>query len=239
VNGSFREDGIARSRTINPDGTQVTKPVNIDGQQNFYTNFNINKQYKLNKQFQFSLGAGYNINYSRNYLLINARRGYVKNFGWGPRVNMNLNWNDKIEYNMSYSLNYMQSTYESPDFADLDVNTHYGNGELVIRWPKNIVWETSLNYRYNSQAAPGIQKSVALLNGGVNFLFLKGQKGNLKLSAYDLLNKNINVFRNTLDNAITDRQINILRRYFMLTFTYNIRNFNPGKVGGSQRFFRF
>jgi hypothetical protein len=111
--------------------------------------------------------------------------------------------------------------------------------ELVIRWPKNIVWETSLTYRYNSNAAPGIQKSVALLNGGLIFLFLKDQKGNLKLSVYDLLNQNTNVSRQTNENAIIDRQINFVQRYYMLTFTYNIRTFNAGKVGGREKFFRF
>jgi hypothetical protein len=239
LSGSVREDGVTRSRTVNPDGTQVTKPVNVDGQNSFYTNFNISKQYKLNKNFQFSFGGGYNVNFSRNYLIINARRGYVKNFGLGPNVFTNFNWKDKIEFNVHYNLNYNKSDYESQDFNDLNVTSHYSMSELVIRWPKNIVWETSLNYRYNSQAAPGIQKSVALINGGIIFLFLKDQKGNLKLSAYDLLNQNTNVSRQTNENAIIDRQINFVQRYYMLTFTYNIRNFNAGKVGGSQRFFRF
>lgn len=238
LNGSFREDGVTRSRIVNPDGTQVTKPVNIDGQQSFYTNFNISKQHKLNKNFQFSYGAGYNINYNRNFLIINARSSFTKNFGLGPNAFFNFNWRDKIEFNTHYNLNFNQSTYESADFADIDVTTHSSNSELVIRWPKNIVWETSLMYRYNSQAAPGIQKSVALLNGGVIFLFLKDQRANFKLSAYDLLNQNISVTRTTTENAILDRQINILTRYYLLTFTYNIRNFSGGKVGGSQRFFR-
>jgi hypothetical protein len=239
LNGSFREDGVARSRTVNPDGTQVTMPINIDGQNSFYTNFNISKQYKLNKNFQFSFGGGYNINFNRNYLIINARRGFVKNFGLGPNVFTNFNWRDKIEFNVHYNLNYNKSDYESRDFNDLNVTSHYSMSELVIRWPKNIVWETSLTYRYNSNAAPGIQKSVALLNGGLIFLFLKDQKGNLKLSVYDLLNQNTNVFRQTNENAIIDRQINFVQRYYMLTFTYNIRNFNAGKVGGREKFFRF
>lgn len=239
LNGNIREDAVTRARTVNRDGTQVTMPVNIDGQHNFYTNGNVSKQYKLNKNFQFSFGGGYNVNYGRNFLIINARRSYVKNYGLGPSMFTNFNWKDKIEFNIHYNLNYNKSDYENRDFADLDVASHYSMSELVIRWPKNIVWETSLNYRYNSQAAPGIQKSVALLNGGIIFLFLKDQKGQLKLSAYDLLDQNTNVYRITNENSIIDRQMNFVQRYYMLTFTYNIRNFNAGKVGGSQRFFRF
>jgi hypothetical protein len=237
--GNFRQDGITRSRTVDEEGVQVTKPVNIDGQHSFYSNFFINKQYKVYQKLQLGIGGGYNLNYNRNFLIINARRGFVKTLGGGPQANINLNWKDKIEYNLSYNLNFSQSTYESPDFADIDVTTHYAQNELVVRWPKNIVWETSLTYRYNSNAAPGIQKSIALLNGGLIFLFLKEQKGNLKLSVYDILNQNVNVWRNTSENMIIDRQVNIIRRYYMLTFTYNIRNYSAGKVGGRERFFRF
>ena len=109
----------------------------------------------------------------------------------------------------------------------------------MIRWPKNFVLETNVQYRYNDQVAPGIQKTITLLNGGLTYLFLKEQKGQLKLSVYDLLNENINVWRSTRENLIIDRQLNNMQRYYLLTFTYNIRDFKAGKVGGTQRFFFF
>ncbi len=76
-------------------------------------------------------------------------------------------------------------------------------------------------------------------NAGVNFLFLKEDRGQFKLSVFDLLNQNISVSRTTRENYIQDNQTTILRRYFMLTFTYNIRNFKAGKVGGRDRLFMF
>jgi len=239
VNGSFREDGVVRSRVVTPEGVQITKPVNIDGQHSFYSNFSISKQYKTINNLQLSLTGGYFINYTRNYLLINARRGYVKTLNGGPQASVGFNWQDKIEYNLSYSYTFSHSSYESSDFTGLDVITHSATNELIIRWPKNIVWEATLNYRYNSNAAPGIQKSVPLLNGGIIYQFLKDQRANLKLSVFDLLDQNVGVYRETRENMIVDRQINILKRYYLLTFTYNIRNFQGGKVGGRERFFLF
>ncbi|HYH14476.1 MAG TPA: hypothetical protein VD794_04625, partial [Flavisolibacter sp.] len=79
----------------------------------------------------------------------------------------------------------------------------------------------------------------SLWNAAMTVVFLKDDKGQLKFSAFDLLNENISVFRSTTENQIIDRQINILQQYFMATFTYNIRSFKGGKVGGSERFFRF
>ena len=103
----------------------------------------------------------------------------------------------------------------------------------------------TLDHRYNSQTAPGVQKTVALLNAGLTYLFLKEDKGQLKFSVFDVLNQNRSVFRFSAENFITDRQVNILQRYFMLTFTYNIRSFGAsgkgsgGKVGGRQSMFFF
>ncbi|MGB8191226.1 MAG: outer membrane beta-barrel protein [Chitinophagaceae bacterium] len=239
VNANMRNNSITRARTLNPDGSQITRPENVDGNYDLYSNLFINKQYKLKKNFQFSFGVGYNVNYNRNFLIVNDRRGYAKGFNFRPQGSLGLNWKDVIELNMSHSRGFGQSRYENPDFTDIDYSTHNTNGELVIRWPRRIVWESSIVYRYTSQVAPGIQKTSALWNAGVTFLFLKDQKGQLKLSAFDLLNENINMFRYTSENSVIDRQINILQRYLLLTFTYNIRTFKGGKVGGSERFFRF
>jgi hypothetical protein len=238
-NGSMRNDAIARNRVIQSNGVQISTPLNIDGVYNLYTNFNFNKQNKVNKNFQFTYGFNYNIDFSRNFLIVNDRKSYVKTLNVGPGANFSLNWKDKIEFNINHYRNFNRTNYESKSFTNLRINSYSVNSELVIRVPKNFVWESSIRYNYNSQAAPGIQRTTALWNGALTYLFLKDQKGQLKLSVFDILNQNINMYRTSSENYITDRQINMLQQYFLLTFTYNIRNFKAGKVGGTQRFFMF
>lgn len=236
---NIQQHAVTRERTIDAQGIQTSKPVNVEGNQNLYTHLFINKQYKLNKKFQFSIGGGWNIDFNKNYVIANNRRGFARAFNFRPQFNSSINWKDVIEWNISHSRGFGKTKYDNNVFNDIDINTHRTQTELVVRWPKNIVWESSLSYNYNSNVAPGLQKTAALLNGGVTFLFLKDQKGQLKLSAFDLLNQNINLWRYTSDNSVIDRQINILQRYYLFTFTYNIRNFKAGKVGGRERFFMF
>lgn len=237
--GNFRNNAITRSRVVLPNGVQSTTPVNVDDVHDLYTNFNINKQHKLNKNFQFSYGGGYNINYNRNFLIVNGRKSYVKTFDIGPNASGSLNWKDMIEWNFNYYMGFNRTSYENTQFKDLKVDRRNLRTEMVVRWPKHIVWESSLNYIHNPQTAPGVQQNIALWNAAMTLVFLKDDKGQLKFSAFDLLDQNISVFRNTSENQIVDRQINILQQYFMATFTYNIRSFKGGKVGGSERFFRF
>jgi hypothetical protein len=66
--------------------------------------------------------------------------------------------------------------------------------------------------------------------------FLKNQKGELKLSVFDLLRQNRSVVRNVTETYIEDVQNQVLRQYFMLTFTYNLRNFGTAATRSSNNF---
>ena len=77
--------------------------------------------------------------------------------------------------------------------------------------------------------------------------FLKAQKGELKLTVFDLLKQNQSIVRNVTGEYIEDVRNEVLRQYFMLTFTYNLRNFgtaasrqqnreNRGNFGDGPRF---
>lgn len=117
---------------------------------------------------------------------------------------------------------------------------HYLESDLIIRWPKKLVWETNVAYRSTSQIQPGLPKDNLLWNAAAPLLMLKDSKGLLKLSVYDLLNRNNHLVRYTTQNQIIDQQTNVLQRYALLSFTCNIRNMGaPKKVGGRDRLFMF
>ena len=61
---------------------------------------------------------------------------------------------------------------------------------------------------------------------------LKNKAGELKFYVFDLLNQNISISRNVTSNFIQDLQTRVLKRYFMISFTYNLRKF--GATQGSQ-----
>jgi hypothetical protein len=74
----------------------------------------------------------------------------------------------------------------------------------------------------NSQRSQGFNTKIPIWNASLSKQFLHYNRGELKFSASDLLNKNVNVSRTTNQNYIEDSRIITLRRFFMLTFTYSL-----------------
>jgi hypothetical protein len=240
ANGSFTNNDIIQSITIDNKGVQTTMPVNADGSSSFYLNFNINKQYKKNTHFIFSWNTGNNFNYNHNRLLYNNESSWQSTINFNNWFGINMNWNDKFEWNTSYSIGSNFTRYTSAAFKKLKINYQWLENELILRWPKHVIWETQMSYSYTSNTAPGVPKDIVRWNGAINFTMLKNEAGVLKLSVFDILDLNQNsssyAYRNMLTTSIT----NTLTRYFMATFTYNVRTAGAKKkIGGKERLFLF
>jgi hypothetical protein len=236
VSGAFIDNAVIRETAIDRNGVQSSRPVNVDGNYNFYSYINYNYQYKLNKNFKLSVRPRVSGSLFKNFVSINKNLSSQNNMQVNSSISLGLNYIDKIELNQRYSHNYRQTTYERQTaYRNLYVISHGLESEVIIRMPKHVVWENLINYNYNPQVGPGIRKSSVRWNAGLSYLFLKEEKGQLKLSVYDLLNQNISVYRYTGENYVTDSQTTTLTRYFMLSFIYNLRTFSSGKVGGRDR----
>ncbi|MET0466525.1 MAG: outer membrane beta-barrel protein, partial [Chitinophagaceae bacterium] len=215
TNFSYNTNAVIRERSVNENGVQITRPINVDGTWNAYLYGSLRKQYKFSNTLKFSAGLNINTNFSRTFIIINQNRSNANSISFSPSTNITLNWNDKIEFTQRYSPTLNKTTYESNAYPSLEVWRHTTSTEMVVRMPKHLVWESTLDYFYNPQVAPGIQKSSFRWNAAVNVLFLKQDKGQLKLSVYDLLNQNISVTRTVRENYIQDTESIILRRYFL------------------------
>ncbi len=239
-NGSFTKNDVIQSITVDEKGVQTTMPVNADGSKNFYVNYNLYKQYKRNQKFTFTWNTGAYYSYNKNQLLYNSEISWQSTWTLNQWAGIGLNWNDKIEWNSNASLGRNFTRYSTTRFNRLKVDTRYWDNELIIRWPKHVIWETQCSYAFNSNAPAGVPKDVVRWNAAVNFTMLKGEVGVLRLSVFDILNQNQNASAYVNRNMITSSFTNTLSQYFMATFTYNVRAAGAQKkVGGKERFFLF
>lgn len=240
ANMNFEDNGVITSRLISDDGVQTFKPVNAGGNNSGYLSAGLKKDFKKSTGFIFSVSPSLNYQFSDRKLLVNNIESNVKGLTAGPSVRLGLDWKSKVEFRPAYSYTYSSTKYSDPSFNNLKVNTNRFEGELILRPGKNFVFETNLTYFKNSSLEGTNPRDFGLWNAAVTYLFLKDQKGHLKLSVLDILNENNNYSRRVSENYINEYNSNVLQRYFLLTFTYNIRTMGQNqKVGGTQRFMFF
>jgi hypothetical protein len=240
VNGNFADNDVVWSRTVKSNGVQEVRPVNVNGTAQLYAGMGFGKEYKKNPKFIFSFRINSYFNLNRGKLIVNDNTSTATTLQYGPGFNIGLNWNDIVEFRPLYNPGFSRTTYTDSYFSDIHAITHNLDNELIVRWPKKWVWETNLSYRYTSQVTPGLPKTNVLWNAALTRLLFKGDVGLLKLSVFDILDRNNGFYRYTQQNQIIDQQTNVLQRFAELSFTYNIRNMGaPKKVGGRDRLFMF
>ncbi|RZK46825.1 MAG: hypothetical protein EOO94_01995, partial [Pedobacter sp.] len=236
-NLTIRDNAIITSRIIGANGVQTTTPVNVDGTWNANGSGNITKEFK-NAKRQISVTGGFNFSFTKNLLLVNNVESEMDRFGFTPRGGIRLNLNDKFEFNQTYSITFNNSRYSDTFFKDQNFTSQSTETELILRYPKKVVFETNYRMQVNQQDVVGYNNNIRLWNAGVTYLFMKNDRAQLKFSVNDILEAGVRRFVTINENYIRDTQSNNIGRYFLMTLTYNIQNFG-GKVGGKERFFGF
>ena len=206
------------------NGVRTSKPVNVSGVYNINGNMSYSMPVKFLKgSVELSTGGGYN----RNKLLVNDISGKavlndIRTVTVGPDIRFDLSPTDKLNLGFGAGINYNRSTYSVQSLMPATYFSQDYNASFDWQLPKGFFFATDFNYTINSQRAAGFNLKVPIWNASISKQILKFNRGELKLSARDLLNKNVGISRNTNNNYIEDSRSLTLRRFFLLSFTYSL-----------------
>src|SRR6185369_6969064 len=98
---------------------------------------------------------------------------------------------------------------------------------LKFNWifGKGFTFSTDISHTLYTGLVKEYDQSLLLVNGGIGKKLFKEQNGEIKLSVFDLLNQNSSVSPTVTDTYIDDLRTQVLKRYIMLLFTYNLKKF--------------
>jgi hypothetical protein len=240
LSGAITNNDIVQSVVVDSQGVQTSMPVNANGSKNVYINFNVNKQYKNNPKFIFSWNTGAGSGFNQSVQLYNNTNNRQSTFNFNNWFGINLNFNDKIEWNSSLSLGYNFTRYSTAIFKPINNRFTWVDNELIVRFPKHFIWETQFNADYNSNLPAG-NRTITRWNAALNYTMLKSEALVFRLSVFDILKTNINFRSSVNGNMVYTNRTNTLPQYFMLTATYNVRPYGAAKkkVGGRDGLFLF
>jgi hypothetical protein len=223
------QNKIVNYDTIYQLGIKRTKPVNVNG----VYNINCNISYSMPVRFlKATIELGSNAGIFKTKQFINGVGNDIKTFSMGPDVRLDMNPHSKLNIGIGTGFNYNKTNYSLQPALNTTYLSQEYNASVDWEMPKRFFFSTDFNYTINSQRAAGFNIKVPLWNASISKQMLRFNRGELKLSARDLLDKNIGISRNTNNNYIEDSRVLSLRRFFLLSFTYSLSKTGLNNAGG-------
>jgi hypothetical protein len=221
TNYSYQVNQVIYNQNIDPDlFITTTKPVNISGGEEFQSNVYFGFPLKKTKA---TMNLNASLRYSKYLSYVNDALNETNsnNYNFGSRLSLtpidwftlyaNANWSfGKTEY----SINTQQN--------QIITNSNY-NAEMNLKMPKNYFFSSNLNYRIYKNENFGFDQKIPILNLSSYKLLGEKKKAEIRISAYDIFKRNLGISQYASQNFVSTRQTQTLSRYFMLSFTYNMR----------------
>lgn len=220
VNATFYEDSFVQKAIINENGFTTATVVNKDGSSSFYGGLNLGKQFKKSQIWQFGINTSLNASAQEYVVFLNNAEARQNQESIGLSQDFNVNYKSLAILNLFYRYNRWSTEYSNNSFDNIANYSHNLGTSGTFRLPKKIVLESNYSYRFLPQVAQGFPRSSHILNVAVSLLTQKADRGQFKLSVYDVLNQNIVVSRYGNINALITNEQLILKRYVMLNYQY-------------------
>ena len=235
-------DSILNNSLVLKSGQQLTKPINLDGYLSVRSFVNFAVPIKFIKS---NLNMNGGVSYNKLPGVINNQNNVSKNFTYSLGAVVASNVSQYVDFTLSYSANFNKVTNEIQPQLDNNYFSGIGSLQLNLLSKKGWFFQNDLNNQVYNGLTAGYNQSYFLWNMSAGKKFLKSKKGELKLSVFDLLKQNRSINRNVTETYIEDVRNEVLQQYFMLTFSYNLRNFgtvatrNGNGQGARQNFRQF
>jgi hypothetical protein len=224
-------DSVIENGNILYKGSQLTKPVNLNGYKSFRSFFTFSQPVKFIKS-NVNLNTGFS--YTTLPALYNGIKSMTDNYTYTAGIVIASNVSEYIDFNLSYNANFnnAKGTGQSQSYKYVDQTAGI---QFNLLSKSGWFLQNDLNNQTRSGYSGGLNQSFWLWNAAIGKKFLKNKAGELKLSVFDLLKQNQAISRTVYPTYIEDSQTKVLQQYFMLTFTYSLRNFGKPSTNNSQR----
>ena len=224
-------DSVIQQGNVLQKGAQLTKPVNLDGYKSFRSFFTFSQPVKFIKS-NINLSTGFF--YSKLPALINDVKSMTDNYTYNAGIVVASNISEYVDFNLSYNANFNTAKSTAQEQIDKYINQAAG---LQINLLSKNGWflQNDISNQSYSGLSSGFNQSFWLWNAGIGKKFLKKKEAELKLSVFDLLKQNQSIVREVTSTYIQDSQSKVLQQYFMLTFSYSLKNFGKANISSQRR----
>jgi hypothetical protein len=214
---SYSLKPVVNQSSITEDNYSVLDYINFKDR--IYNNQSAEFRWNI-KKIKARLGLEIGHDYNRQFFIQNNREILSLNNGYSIAPNISFNEFDKfsleLEYEYSWKIGSIDGIQNNP------FGVHNIEGEIIWTPIDRIEWSSDLYWEYfESNTTVGVV-SIPLLSSSFSVFVDKDKKWSVGVKAYDILDKNQNVWRWWGNNQFMESRTNTVNRYVMGTLTYKI-----------------
>lgn len=206
--------------TILKKGATLTKPVNLNGYWSVNSMITYGFPFALIKS-NVNISAG--TSFSRLPGLLDNQKYETKNISPNGSVVIGSNFSPNFDFSLSYNASY--NFIKNSTKTAKDQNYWSQTAKAKLNWVIKNRFTFTPDATYQKYNGSSFNEESVLVNLNIGVKMFKNRQGELKLGVYDLLDQNQSFSRSVNSVYVEDSYNSVLKRYFMATFVYNLRNF--------------
>ena len=228
VTVNYSRNNIINQTSIDENFVQTTSPINVSDDLSVRTNLSYSRPIR-------SLGAKIklftNSTFQNSIQFINTNQNDVNRYN--TSVGLTLENRNKDNFSISGTARLTQNTNTYSENTDQNLSYLNQSYKVGTRLDAIKSWSfaSDLDVRHYSEQNFSPAETIPIWTASISKYFLEGDKGEFRISAYDLLNQNQSINRVSNANYVQNESINTLGRYLMASFLYNFSS-TGGKAGG-------
>lgn len=215
-------DSTLADGTVLPAGAQITLPMNLDGYLSARSFVNYGLPLTALKS-NLNLNAGGSI--ERLPGAVNGITNFTWNTNWNVGTVVSSNISEGVDFRVGYTANFNTARSELRSSLNNDYYQGQLTGKLILTGLAGWVLENEVNYAQYAGLGGAFDQDALVWNAALGHKFLKNDALELRVTAYDILGRNVSVSRDVTDTYIQNTVTNMLQRYFLFSLTFNLRAF--------------
>jgi len=232
VNASYSSTSnpiVSNALTNYNTAVTTTQYVNLANKDpyNYYLRAGINRKIK---PIDLGVGLSGNVQDNVSYSYINGALNQSTRNSYSVQVNLSANEEDKYDFYLfggpSYNLNRFslqpQSNNNAPGFQ------LYSGGQLFF--PGKLILGSEINYNYTAKTQQIDANQRTIMSVSINKTFFEEENLKVSLKVNNLFNQDTNFNRNIVANTLTQTTSTGIRRYFMLSVSWDFTKFGTSST---------
>lgn len=222
LNGSLINDRIVAATAFSERGVQTTRPANADGYANLTGFLSLGQRFATH---HLNLSLTTTGSLTRSPSFVNGQPNPGRLWSLGQGASLHSSFTEKLEFNLAFNATYQAATYSRLPAQNTGYFTQTLTGDVFYQLPAHFIVTSDVWASTSAGRAAGYNQRLVRWNLALARQFFANQQAELTLEVHDLLNQNRSLIRNPTETYVEDVRSVVLQRYFLLSFTYHLRQF--------------